>query len=918
MSGVNEIRAKFLSYFAEHQHKVVPSSPLVPQNDPTLMFTNAGMVQFKNVFTGLEKRPYLRAVTAQKCVRAGGKHNDLENVGYTARHHTFFEMLGNFSFGDYFKDRAIELAWNLITKEFDVPAERLTVTVYAEDDQAFHLWRKIAGLPERRIIRIGTSDNFWAMGDTGPCGPCSEIFYDHGEHIPGGPPGSPDADGDRFVEIWNLVFMQYEQLPGGARVELPKPSIDTGMGLERIAAVLQGTHDNYKIDLFGALIQAVADRTGVDPDGSRGASHRVIADHLRASAFLIADGVLPENVGRGYVLRRIMRRAMRHAELLGAKKPLMYQLVPSLVHQMGQAYPELTRAKSLITDTLELEENRFRVTLEKGLRLLENAIQEFGEPPTSVGSRLKGASGSKRLPGHVAFNLQDTFGFPLDLTQDALRPRGWTVDVAEFDELVKRQRQIARGTWTGSGETSTEAVWFTLREKVDATDFLGYETETAEGVIAALVRDGDEVAALGMGETGSVVLNQTPFYGESGGQVGDTGVMTAEGVRFRVTGTQKKGGGLFVHIGVVEQGTLKPGLALTLEVDHERRSEIRRNHSATHLLHEALRQVLGDHIAQKGSLVAPDRLRFDFSHPKPMTAEEIERVEDVANDIVLQNAEVTTRLMAVDDAVASGARALFGEKYGDEVRVVAMGETKPGGNAVGWSVELCGGTHVRRTGDIGIISVVGESAVGAGVRRIEALTGHEARKHTNNIIQIAKTGATQLKAKVDEMPERIVTLLDDRKRLERELSEAKKKLAISGGVSSRARVLDDSGAGHSDTTVTNVGGSRVVGNVTLFTNVVKDFDIKDVRSLADEGKKRLGSGVVAIVSVTGDGKAGLVVGVTPDLTSRINAVELVRRGAEALGGKGGGGRPDMAQAGGPDGGKAEAALDAIAAALDGA
>ncbi len=721
MSGVNEIRAAFLNYFAANGHEIVSSSPLVPRNDPTLMFTNAGMVQFKNVFTGLEKRPYQRAVTAQKCVRAGGKHNDLDNVGYTARHHTFFEMLGNFSFGDYFKDRAIELAWNLITKEFEIPAERLTITVYAEDDQAFDLWKKIAGLPERRIIRIATSDNFWAMGDTGPCGPCSEIFYDHGEHIPGGPPGSPDADGDRFIEIWNLVFMQYEQQPGGARVELPKPSIDTGMGLERIAAVLQGTHDNYAIDLFGALIQAVTDRTGVDADGPHKASHRVIADHLRATSFLIADGVLPSNEGRGYVLRRIMRRAMRHAELLGAKDPLMYRLVPTLMREMGQAYPELVRAEPLITETLKLEETRFRKTLERGLAILdeETASLKHGDS----------------LKGEVAFTLYDTFGFPLDLTQDALRPRGIAVDTDAFNAAMERQREKARASWAGSGEAATETVWFGLREKVGATEFLGYETETAEGVVAALVRDGKEVDTLGKGETGAVLVNQTPFYGESGGQVGDIGVMSADGVRFRVTETQKKGGDLFVHIGVVEEGRLKPGLALTLEVDHGRRGAIRANHSATHLLHEALRQVLGDHVAQKGSLVAPERLRFDFSHPKPMSAEELERVEDIANDIVLQNAEVTTRLMAVDDAIASGARALFGEKYGDEVRVVAMGETSPGANAMGWSVELCGGTHVRRTGDIGIVSVVGESAVGAGVRRLEALTGRAARKAANHTSQ---------------------------------------------------------------------------------------------------------------------------------------------------------------------------------------
>ena len=883
MSGVNEIRAKFLSYFRADGHEIVPSSPLVPRNDPTLMFTNAGMVQFKNVFTGLEKRPYVRATTAQKCVRAGGKHNDLDNVGYTARHHTFFEMLGNFSFGDYFKDHAIELAWNLITKEFGLPPERLTITVYADDDQAFDLWKKIAGLPDRRIIRIATSDNFWAMGDTGPCGPCSEIFYDHGEHIPGGPPGSAEADGDRFIEIWNLVFMQYEQQPGGARVELPRPSIDTGMGLERIAAVLQGTHDNYAIDLFGALIQAVTDFTGVDPDGAHKASHRVIADHLRATSFLIADGVLPSNEGRGYVLRRIMRRAMRHAELLGAKDPLMYRLVPTLVREMGQAYPELVRAETLITETLKLEETRFRKTLERGLAILD-------EETASLKS-------GDSLKGEVAFTLYDTYGFPLDLTQDALRPRGIAVDLGAFNGLMERQREMARASWAGSGEAATETVWFGLREKVGATEFLGYETETAEGVVAALVRDGREVATLGKGETGAVVLNQTPFYGESGGQVGDTGVMTTDGVRFRVTDTQKKAGDLFVHSGAVEEGTLEPGLALALVVDGRRRTAIRANHSATHLLHEALRQVLGDHVAQKGSLVAPERLRFDFSHPKPMSAEEIERVEDIANDIVLQNAPVTTRLMAVDDAIASGARALFGEKYGDEVRVVAMGDS---GNALGWSVELCGGTHVRRTGDIGIVSVVGESAVGAGVRRLEALTGRAARKAANGNTQVAKAAAAELRVQLEEVPERVAALLDDRKRLERELSDARRKLAMGGGTRS------------------GEDGVRQVGDIKLLARTVSGIEIKDLKSLADDGKKQVGSGVVAIVGVTGEGKAGIVVGVTPDLIARFNAVELVRRGAEALGGKGGGGRPDMAQAGGPDGGKAEAALDAIAAALGGA
>jgi len=886
MSGVNDIRSSFLDYFRRNDHAVVASSPLVPRNDPTLMFTNAGMVQFKNVFTGLEKRPYSRAVTAQKCVRAGGKHNDLDNVGYTARHHTFFEMLGNFSFGDYFKDRAIELSWNLVTREYGLAKERLLVTVYVDDDQAFGLWKKIAGLPDQKIIRIAGADNFWAMGDLGPCGPCSEIFYDHGDHIPGGPPGSPDAEGDRFIEIWNLVFMQYEQLPGGQRVDLPKPSIDTGMGLERIAAVLQGTHDNYAIDLFRALIKAIADLTGVDPDGVQKASHRVIADHLRASAFLIADGVLPSNEGRGYVLRRIMRRAMRHAELLGAREPLMWQLVPPLVREMGQAYPELIRAEALVGETLKLEETRFRRTLERGLAILDEES--------------RGLKRGDSLKGEIAFTLYDTFGFPLDLTQDALRPRGIAVDTASFNAAMERQREKARASWSGSGEAATEALWFALREKVGATEFLGYETERAEGVAAALVRDGKEVAELKTGESGAVVLNQTPFYGESGGQIGDTGVISADGVRFRVTDTQKMAGDLLVHRGTVEEGALKPGLALTLEVDHARRTAIRANHSATHLLHEALRQVLGDHVAQKGSLVAPDRLRFDFSHPKPMSQEEVEKVEDLANDIVLQNSPVTTRLMAVDDAIASGARALFGEKYGDEVRVVAMGE---GGNTMGWSVELCGGTHVRRTGDIGLISVLGESAVGAGVRRIEALTGRGARKSVNHIAQLAKAASAELKVSLEDMPARVAALLDDRKRLERDLSEARKKLAMGGGTSAVPGVAAD--------------GVRTVGDVKLMARAVSGIDVKDLKSLADEGKKLVGSGVVAIVGVTDEGKAGIVVGVTSDLTQRFNAVDLVRKGAEALGGKGGGGRPDMAQAGGPDGAKADAALDAIAAAIGG-
>jgi len=881
MSGVNEIRSTFLDFFAKRGHEIVPSSPLVPRNDPTLMFTNAGMVQFKNVFTGVERRPYQRAVSAQKCVRAGGKHNDLENVGYTARHHTFFEMLGNFSFGDYFKERAIELAWDLITKTFELPKDRLLVTVFSEDEDAFKLWKKVAGLSESKIIKIATSDNFWAMGDMGPCGPCSEIFYDHGSHIAGGPPGSTDSEGDRFIEIWNLVFMQFEQQEGGKRANLPRPSIDTGMGLERISAVLQGTHDNYETDLFRALIRASVDLTNVEAEGVYKASHRVIADHLRASSFLIADGVLPSNEGRGYVLRRIMRRAMRHAQLLGAKDPLMWRLVPVLVREMGQAYPELLRAEALISETLKLEETRFRRTLERGLALLEEES--------------KGMKRGAKFSGEIAFKLYDTYGFPLDLTQDALRSRGIEVDSKNFTTAMDRQREKARAAWSGSGDVAAETIWFELREKTGATEFLGYETENAEGVIIALVRDGKEVATLKTGETGFVLLNQTPFYGESGGQVGDTGQLLGEGVRFRVTDTQKKVGDLIAHSGVVEAGTLKLGLVFSLDVDHSRRDDIRRNHSATHLLHEALRQVLGNHVAQKGSLVAPDRLRFDFSHPKPIEEGELAKIEDLANAIVIQNAPVMTKLMALDDAIASGARALFGEKYSDEVRVVAMG--KSGGNSMGWSIELCGGTHVGRTGDIGLITVISEGGVAAGVRRVEALTGKAARHHLAREAGALREVADRLKAPHSEIPSRLEMLIEDRKRLERELSEARKKLAMSGG----AKGTED--------------GIRTVGSVKLLARFVEGIEMKDLKSLADEGKRQIGSGIVAIVGVSEEGKAGLVVGITEDLTERYNAVDLARRGAEALGGKGGGGRRDMAQAGGPNGMNAEAALAAIAAAI---
>ena len=882
MSGVNDIRKSFLDYFVRNDHTAVASSELVPRNDPTLMFTNAGMVQFKNVFTGVEKRPYVRATSSQKCVRAGGKHNDLDNVGYTARHHTFFEMLGNFSFGDYFKERAIELAWNLITKEFALPKDKLLVTVYADDDEAHRLWKKIAGFSDDRIIRIGTSDNFWQMGDTGPCGPCSEIFIDQGPALQGGPPGSPDEDGDRFLEFWNLVFMQYEQVAPGDRNPLPRPSIDTGMGLERIAAILQGVHSNYDTDLFRSLIEAVSHAIGRGPTAENRASYRVIADHLRASSFLVADGVLPSNEGRGYVLRRIMRRAMRHAELLGSKDPLMWKLVPVLVREMGQAFPELVRAQPLITETLKLEETRFRNTLERGLVILDDKSKTLKQ--------------GDMFDGDTAFTLYDTYGFPLDLTQDALRSRGISVDIASFTDAMERQKVKARASWSGSGDAAQETVWFGLREKTGTTEFLGYETETAEGVVAALVKDGKEVTELKSGDTGQVVMNQTPFYGESGGQLGDTGVMRRDGVKLTVTDTQKKTGDVFAHAVKVEQGSVKVGDPLLLEVDHARRAGIRQNHSATHLLHEALRQVLGDHVAQKGSMVAPDRLRFDFSHTKPMTVQELEKVEDIANDIVLQNAPVTTRLMALDDARASGARALFGEKYGDEVRVVAMGEGS--GNSLGWSVELCGGTHVKRTGDIGLITGLSDSGVSSGVRRLEALTGTAARRAVNKQVAIAKAAAAELKTQPEELTARVAALIDERKKLERDLTDARKKLAMGGGGSSSSAASDD---------------VETVAGVKVMAKALTGVEAKDLRSLADEGKKKLGSGIVILVANDAEGKAALVVGVTADLTASNNAVAMVQSGVAALGGKGGGGRPDMAQGGGPNGAEAAVAIAAVKA-----
>ena len=879
MQSVNDIRSSFLGFFEKNGHTAVASSPLVPRNDPTLMFTNAGMVQFKNVFTGAEKRDYVRATTAQKCVRAGGKHNDLDNVGFTARHHTFFEMLGNFSFGDYFKEHAIELAWNLLTKEWGLSKQKLTATIYEDDDEAMALWKKIAGLPEDRIVRLGAKSNFWQMGDTGPCGPCSEIFYDHGDKYWGGPPGTPEEDGDRFVEIWNLVFMQFEQFADGSRTSLPKPSVDTGSGLERVAAVMQGTNNNYEIDLFKSLIASAQQATGYNGDPAN-PSLRVISDHLRSMSFLIAEGVLPSNEGRGYVLRRIMRRAMRHATLLGASEPVIYKVVPTLVREMGQAYPELVRGEQMIEETVRLEEHRFLKTLSRGLALLDEATT--------------GLKQGDMLEGVTAFKLYDTYGFPLDLTQDALRTRGINVDLTGFEDSMAKQRAEARKSWAGSGEAGEDKVWFAVADKVGPTEFLGYEYEAAEGVVTALVKGGQMVDALKTGEEGYVVLNQTPFYGESGGQVGDTGSMSFEQNAAQVLDTVKNQG-VFGHKVKVTAGELRIGTPLGLVVDHERRSAIRANHSATHLLHEALRLVLGDHVAQRGSLVTPDRLRFDFVHTKPITIQELEQVEDIANDIVLQNSPVETRSMSVDDAKQSGARALFGEKYGDEVRVVSMGDAT--GNAVGWSVELCGGTHVRRTGDIGLITVLGDSGVAAGVRRIEALTAKGARHHARTNTNLVQSAADVLRTTPTEVLNRIEALQDNLKKSERALSEAQKKLALGGSGATAAPAAE------------TVNGTAFVGRV------VEGVQAKDLRGLVDAEKKKIGSGVVALVLSGEDGKGTVAVGVTDDLTAKLSAAELVKKATAALGGQGGGGRPDMAQGGGPDGSKAQAAIDAVRSAL---
>ncbi|MBV9979106.1 alanine--tRNA ligase [Bradyrhizobium sp.] len=880
MTSLADVRSSFVEYFRARGHEIVPSSPLVPRNDPTLLFTNAGMVQFKNVFTGAEKRPYVRAASVQKCVRAGGKHNDLDNVGYTARHHTFFEMLGNFSFGDYFKERAISLAWNLITKEWGISPERLTATVYHTDDEAYDLWRRIAGLPESRIVRIPTKDNFWAMGDSGPCGPCSEIFYDHGDHIPGGPPGSPDEDGDRFTEIWNLVFMQYEQEDNEIVRELPRPSIDTGMGLERIAAVMQGVHDNYDTDTFKALIAASSELTRKGVDADTKASHRVIADHLRASGFLVADGVLPANEGRGYVLRRIMRRAMRHAHLLGAGEPLMHRLVPSLVAEMGAAYPELVRAQPLIEETLKLEETRFRQTLDKGLRLLDEA----------TGSMKPGDT----LPGEVAFRLYDTFGFPYDLTEDALRAQGFGVDRAGFDSAMAEQKAQARAAWKGSGEKASDEIWFDIAEEHGSTEFTGYAGHEGEGQVVAIVRDGARVARAETGDKVFVLTNQTPFYGESGGQMGDTGFISNDkGLHAEVEDTSKPLGRLHAHRATILSGSVALGDAVHLAVDADRRGRVRANHSATHLLHAALRHRLGGHVTQKGSLVAPDRLRFDFSHPKALTGEDIAAVEEEVNRHIRENDAVTTRLMTPDEAISAGAMALFGEKYGDEVRVLSMGR----GDDSSYSVELCGGTHVGALGDIQLFKIVAESAVAAGVRRIEALTGEAARQWLTERENRLKEAAAALKASPDEVPARVASLIEDRRRLERELAEAKKALALSGGGRTEA------------------AGPEQVGGHGFIGQVLEGIDPKALRGLVDEAKQRVGSGVVALVAVN-DGRATVAVGVTDDLVGSRNAVDLVRKAVEAVGGQGGGGRPDMAQGGGPDGAKAGEALAAVKAALE--
>lgn len=884
MRTVNDIRSTFLDYFEKQGHAVLPSSPLVPRNDPTLMFANSGMVQFKNLFTGLENRSYTRATTAQKCVRAGGKHNDLDNVGYTARHHTFFEMLGNFSFGDYFKSDAIPFAWQLITRELGIDAKKLLVTVYHTDDEAVEIWKK-TGVPEDRIIRIATNDNFWMMGPTGPCGPCTEIFYDHGDHIWGGPPGSPDEDGDRFVEIWNLVFMQYEQLEDGTRRDLVAQSIDTGMGIERVAALLQGTNDNYATDLMRSLIEASADVTSTDPDGPGATHHRVIADHLRSTSFLIADGVMPSNDGRGYVLRRIMRRAMRHAHLLGAKDPVMHRLVPALVRQMGAAYPELGQAQPLITETLEQEEKRFKQTLDRGLKLLDDELSNLPEDAD--------------LPGGAAFKLYDTYGFPLDLTQDALREKGRSVDTSGFDAAMEQQKAKARAAWSGSGEATDATVWFDVAEAAGPTDFLGYDTETAEGLIVALVVDGNQVETVPEGAEVQIALNQSPFYAESGGQVGDTGIIRTETGEAQVTDTRKTAG-VFVHLATVTKGSLSNGEAAILEVNHKRRSAIRANHSATHLLHEALRGALGDHVSQRGSLNAQDRLRFDFSHGKALSKSELTMIDQEVNAYIRQNSLVETRIMTPDDARALGAQALFGEKYGEEVRVVSMGLQPGSGKGSGadtYSLELCGGTHVRHTGDIGAFVTLGDSASSAGVRRIEALTGAAALDYLRGQDQVVAQVAGVLKAQPQDVPDRIKALLDERKALAGDVAQLRRDLAMAGGDKATLQGED-------------------VNGTAFMAQVLSGVTGKDLPPLIDAHKAQIGSGAVLLIAEA-DGKVAVAAGVTDDKTATVSAVDLVKAAVAEMGGKGGGGRPDMAQGGAKDASNAQAAIAAAKAILGG-
>ena len=879
---LNDIRTAFLKYFEKNDHKIVESSNLVPNNDPTLMFANSGMVQFKNVFTGLEKRDYQRATTSQKCVRAGGKHNDLENVGYTPRHHTFFEMLGNFSFGDYFKERAIELAWNLITKDFGLNKDKLYVTVFHEDDEAFNFWKKIAGFSDDRIIRISTSDNFWSMGETGPCGPCSEIFYDHGDHLKGGLPGSKDEDGDRFIEIWNLVFMQFEQISKEKRINLPKPSVDTGMGLERIAALLQGTHDNYETDHFKKLIGSISETVKVKQDQNNISSFRVIADHLRASSFLIAEGVLPSNEGRGYVLRRIMRRGMRHSHLLGSKEPIFYNIFKTLMEEMKGNYPELQRAESLIKETLKMEEEKFLVLLDRGIKILNNEITKI----------------DKVLPGEIAFKLYDTYGFPLDLTEDILKNKSLKIDNEKFHTLMKESKELAKKNWKGSGDNAIDDIWFGIKDKLGSTEFLGYETNQAEGVVISLLKDNKEVEVLNSGEEGMIIVNQSPFYGESGGQIGDKGEIISGEFKFEVTDVQKKLGDLFVHYGNVKNGSVKLNQNVEMKIDTQRRDNIRAYHSATHLLHESLRRVLGSHVTQKGSLVEPERLRFDFSHMKPISSDEIEKIETYVNSMVEKKSDVKTRLMTPKEAVENGALALFGEKYGDEVRVLSMGDEE----SKYFSTELCGGTHVRNTGDIGKFKIISQSSIAAGVRRVEALRDKQLEDYLKNKEKLSDLSAQKDEETTKNLSEQIIKLggkpnLDnqDQKELIKDLSKQLEQLSIK-------LILEDKSK--------NIIKDETINGVEVRFQKVKDLPPKDLRKLVDSGKKEIKNGII-IVFASKEEKVGLAVGVTDKLTDKYDAVKFAKIGSEIIGGKGGGGRKDFAQAGGQDASKIEEAFNKL-------